>query len=80
MCIFARLLKRDSASMILVGNGVDSFQTIIMKYVYRFMNRLVSSNSSSNTIVKCLSDNYTVKKVVQYGRHGTEFCMYVKLF
>ena len=50
--------KRDSASMMLVGNGVDSFQTIIRKYVYSFMNRVVSS---SNTIVKCLSDNYTVK-------------------
>ena len=50
--------KRDSASMMLLGNGVDSFQTIIMKYVYRFMNRVVSS---SNTIVKCLSDKYTLK-------------------
>ena len=50
--------KRDSASMMLVGNGVDSFTTIIRKYVYRFMNRVVSS---SNAIVKCLSDNYTVK-------------------
>ena len=50
--------KRDSASMMLVGNGVDSFPTINRKYVYRFMNRVVSS---SNAIVKCLSDNYTVK-------------------
>ena len=45
-------------SVILVGNVVDSFTTIIRKYVYRFMNRVVSS---SNAIVKCLSDNYTVK-------------------
>ena len=51
--------KSDSASMMLVGNGVDSFPTIIRKYVHRFMNRVVSS---SNAIVKCLSDNYTVKK------------------
>ena len=50
--------KRDSASMMLVGNVVDSFTTIIRKYVYRFMNWVVSS---SNAIVKCLSDNYTVK-------------------
>ena len=68
--------KRDSASMMLVGNGVDRFQTIIRKYVYSFMNRV---GSSSNTIVKCLSDNYTVK-VVRCGRHGTEYYMYVKLF
>ena len=50
--------KRDCASMMLVGNGVDSFQTIIGKYVYIFMNRVVSS---SNAIVKCPSENYTVK-------------------
>ena len=44
--------KRDSASMMLVGNEVDNFQTIIRKYVYIFMNPVVSS---SNAIVKCLS-------------------------
>ena len=31
--------------MMLVGNGVDSFQIIIRKYDYRFMNRVVSSSN-----------------------------------
>ena len=50
--------KRDSASMMLVSNGIDSFQTIIIKYIYIFLQRVVSS---ANAIAKCLSNNYVVR-------------------
>ena len=59
--VYRRLLgytRRDSASMMLVTNGVDSFETIYRKYIYRFMQRVTKS---SNAIIQHLTHNYIVR-------------------
>ena len=50
--------RRDSASMMLVTNGIDSFETLYRKYIYKFMKRV---EYSSNVIINCMYGNYLVR-------------------
>ena len=59
--VYRRLLgctRRDSASMMLVTNGIDSFETLYRKYIYKFMKRV---EYSSNVIINRMYGNYLVR-------------------
>ena len=58
---YGRLLgctRRDSASMMLVTNGIDSFETLYRKYIYKFMKRV---EYSSNVIINRMYGKYLVR-------------------
>ena len=58
--VYRRLLgctRRDGASMMLVTNGIDSFETLCRKYIYKFMKHF---EYSSNVIINHMYENYLV--------------------
>ena len=50
--------------MMLVTNGIDSFETLYRKYIYKFMKRV---EYSSNVIINRMYGNYLVRGGAMHG-------------